>query len=120
MNFDAPNPFAPKPNLKIWLDGKLVPVSDARLSVFDHGLLYGDGVFEGIRSYSGKVFRMDEHLERLWNSAKAIWLEIPMSMPDMSTAIYDTLSINGIKDGYIRVLVTRGVGTLGLDPNRCE
>jgi branched-chain amino acid aminotransferase len=106
--------------LKIYINGEFFNKEDAKISVYDHGLLYGDGVFEGIRSYSGKVFRMDEHLERLWNSAKAIWLEIPMSQPEMSKAIYDTLAANGITDGYIRVLVTRGVGTLGLDPNRCE
>ena len=83
-------------------------------------MLYGDGVFEGIRSYAGKVFRMAEHLERLWNSAKVIWLEIPVSKEEMAKAIEDTLAVNGIQDGYIRVVVTRGVGTLGLDPNRCS
>jgi branched-chain amino acid aminotransferase len=77
-------------------------------------------VFEGIRSYGGKVFCMNEHLDRLWNSAKAIWLEIPMSKPEMAKAIEDTLAVNCIKDGYIRVVVTRGEGTLGLDPNRCS
>ena len=107
-------------SLKIYINGEFFNKEDAKISVYDHGLLYGDGVFEGIRSYSGKVFRMDEHLERLWNSAKAIWLEIPMSQPEMSKAIYDTLATNGITDGYIRVVVTRGVGTLGLDPNRCD
>jgi branched-chain amino acid aminotransferase len=107
-------------SLKIYIDGKLYDKEDAKISVYDHGLLYGDGVFEGIRSYSGKVFRMAEHLERLWNSAKAIWLEIPMSKAEMAKAIEDTLAVNGIQDGYIRVVVTRGVGTLGLDPNRCS
>ena len=107
-------------SLKIYINGKLFDKEDAKISVYDHGLLYGDGVFEGIRSYGGKVFRLAEHLDRLWNSAKAIWLEIPMSKEEMAKAIEDTLAVNKIKDGYIRVLVTRGVGTLGLDPNRCS
>lgn len=105
--------------LKISINGKLYDKKDAKVSVYDHGLLYGDGVFEGIRSYGGKVFRLAEHLDRLWNSAKAIWLEMPISKEKMAKAIEDTLAVNKIKDGYIRVLVTRGVGTLGLDPNRC-
>ena len=106
--------------LKVYINGKLYDKDDAKTSVYDHGLLYGDGVFEGIRSYSGKVFRLREHLDRLWNSAKAIWLEIPMTKDEMAQAIQDTLAANGIADGYIRVVVTRGVGTLGLDPNRCS
>ncbi len=107
-------------SLKIYIGGKLYDKEDAKISVYDHGLLYGDGVFEGIRSYGGRVFRMAEHLDRLWNSAKAIWLEIPMSKVEMAAAIEQTISVNGITDGYIRVVVTRGVGTLGLDPNRCD
>jgi branched-chain amino acid aminotransferase len=106
--------------LKIYINGELFDKEDAKISVYDHGLLYGDGVFEGIRSYGGKVFRMEEHLDRLWNSAKAIWLQIPTSKPDMAKAINDTLAVNGIQDGYIRAVVTRGAGTLGLDPNHCE
>ncbi len=106
--------------LKIYINGKLYDKDDAKISVYDHGLLYGDGVFEGIRSYAGKVFRLKEHLDRLWNSAKAIWLEIPMTKDEMAQAIRDTLAVNGIKDGYIRAVVTRGAGTLGLDPNRCS
>jgi branched-chain amino acid aminotransferase len=106
--------------LKIYINGTLYEKQDAKISVYDHGLLYGDGVFEGIRSYAGKVFRMEQHLDRLWNSAKAIVLAIPMTKEAMSKAIYGTLKVNGIEDGYIRVLVTRGIGTLGLDPNRCE
>jgi branched-chain amino acid aminotransferase len=106
--------------LRIFINGELLDKDDAKVSVYDHGLLYGDGVFEGIRSYGGKVFRMAEHLERLWNSAKAIWLEIPLSKEEMAEAIEQTLAVNKIKDGYIRVVVTRGVGTLGLDPNRCD
>lgn len=106
--------------LKVYVDGKLVEKDDAKVSVYDHGLLYGDGVFEGIRSYGGRVFRMKEHLDRLWCSAKAIWLEIPISKQEMAAAIEKTLAVNGIEDGYIRVVVTRGCGTLGLDPNRCS
>ncbi|MHB1034782.1 MAG: branched-chain-amino-acid transaminase [Pirellulales bacterium] len=105
-------------SLKIYIDGKLHDKEDAKISVYDHGLLYGDGVFEGIRSYGGKVFRLQQHLDRLWNSAKAIWLEIPMTREAMAKAIVDTLAANEIADGYIRLVVTRGAGTLGLDPNR--
>jgi branched-chain amino acid aminotransferase len=107
-------------SLKIYIAGTFYDKEDAKISVYDHGLLYGDGVFEGIRSYAGKVFRMDEHLDRLWNSAKAILLQIPITKAEMAQAINDTLAANSIRDGYIRVVVTRGVGTLGLDPNRCS
>ena len=106
-------------SLKIYINGKFYDKEDAKISVYDHGLLYGDGVFEGIRSYGGKVFRLTEHIDRLWHSAKAIWLEMPISKPRMVKAIEDTLAANGIEDGYIRVIVTRGCGTLGLEPNRC-
>ena len=106
--------------MKIYIDGKYFDEKNARISVLDHGLLYGDGVFEGIRSYSGKVFRMQAHLDRLWYSAKAILLTIPVTKEQMAKAIEDTLSVNGIQDGYIRVVVTRGSGSLGLDPNRCS
>ncbi len=106
--------------MKIYINGKLYDKADAKISVYDHGLLYGDGVFEGIRSYAGKVFRLGEHLDRLWNSAKAIRLEIPLSKQEMADAIEKTLAANGIKDGYVRVVVTRGCGTLGLDPNKCS
>jgi len=116
MNFDQPNQFAPNPNLKIFLDGKLVPAAEARISVFDHCLLYGEGVFEGIRSYGGRVFRLDQHLKRLEDSARAIRLEIPMTRAELAAAIYDTMKANDITDGYIRLVVTRGVGTLGLNP----
>jgi branched-chain amino acid aminotransferase len=105
-------------SLKIYIAGKLYEKEDAKISVYDHGLLYGDGVFEGMRSYGGKVFRLEQHLDRLWNSAKAIALEIPMSRPAMAKAINDTLAANQISDGYIRLVVTRGAGELGLDPNR--
>jgi len=107
-------------SLKVSINGKLVDKEDAAISVYDHGLLYGDGVFEGIRSYAGNVFRLQEHLDRLWNSAEAIWLEIPGSKAEMAKAIVDTLAVNGITEGYIRVLVTRGVGDLGIDPGLCE
>lgn len=105
--------------LKIYISGQLYAKEDAKISVYDHGLLYGDGVFEGMRSYGGKVFRLAEHLDRLWDSAKAICLEIPMTKEEMADAVNKTLQTNGIADGYIRLLVTRGSGTLGLDPNRC-
>jgi branched-chain amino acid aminotransferase len=111
---------APRKSLKIYINGKLFDKEDAKISVYDHGLLYGDGVFEGMRSYGGKVFRLDQHLTRLWSSAKAIWLEIPLTRAAMAQAVNDTLAANGIQDGYIRLVVTRGAGTLGLDPNRCS
>lgn len=106
--------------MKVYINGKLYEKEDAKISVYDHGLLYGDGVFEGIRSYGGKVFRLEQHLDRLWESAKAIWLEIPMTKEEMTRAVHDTLAANNLKDAYIRLVVTRGVGTLGLDPNKCE
>ncbi|MBE3133869.1 MAG: branched-chain-amino-acid transaminase [Acidobacteria bacterium] len=105
--------------LKVWLNGQLVDRERATVSVFDHGVLYGDGVFEGIRSYQGKVFRMEAHVRRLYDSARGIRLAIPISPDDMARAIVETLDANGLKDSYIRVVVTRGEGTLGLDPNRC-
>lgn len=105
-------------SLKVYISGRLYDKADAKISVYDHGLLYGDGVFEGLRSYSGKVFRLQEHLDRLWDSAKAIWLEIPMTKEVMAQAVNDTLAANGIIDGYIRLVITRGAGSLGLDPNR--
>ena len=114
MNFDKPNPFTPRADLKIWLNGKLVAAADAHVSVFDHGLLYGDGVFEGLRSYNGKVFRLDQHLHRLEDSGRAIRLEIPMSREELANATYETLKANNITDGYLRLCVTRGVGALGL------
>jgi branched-chain amino acid aminotransferase len=112
-------PPAPMP-LQIYISGKLYDKENAKISVYDHGLLYGDGVFEGMRSYGGKVFRLKQHLDRLWDSAKAIWLEIPISREELAGAVNDTLATNGIKDGYIRLIVTRGAGALGLDPNKCS
>lgn len=106
-------------SLQIYISGKYYDKEHAKISVYDHGLLYGDGVFEGMRSYHGKVFRLKEHLERLWDSARSIWLNIPITPEQMAAAVNDTLAKNGIRDGYIRLIVTRGSGTLGLDPNKC-
>ncbi|NJM55737.1 MAG: branched-chain-amino-acid transaminase [Verrucomicrobiae bacterium] len=106
--------------LKIYLDGKFCGERDAKVSVFDHGLLYGDGVFEGIRAYHGRVFKLKEHIDRLYYSAKAILLDIPMTPAQMSAAVLETCRKNRIKDGYIRLVVTRGVGNLGLNPVNCK
>jgi branched-chain amino acid aminotransferase len=105
--------------LTIYIDGQFYPESEAKVSVFDHGLLYGDGIFEGIRFYNGRVFQLREHLERLWDSARAILLNIPISMAEMEAATLETIRKNGLRDGYIRLLVTRGKGNLGLSPDRC-
>lgn len=104
---------------RVYIDGKYVPKSEAKISVFDHGLLYGDGVFEGIRSYEGRVFRLDKHLTRLYESAKSIDLQIPLSPEALRTAILETLRQNELIDAYVRVVVTRGIGTLGLTPASC-
>ncbi len=103
----------------VYLDGKLVPKEEARVSVFDHGLLYGDGVFEGIRVYDGNIFRLSEHIERLYESAKTIGLEIPMSYDEVEAATVQTVEANGMRDTYIRLVVTRGKGDLGIDPSSC-
>jgi branched-chain amino acid aminotransferase len=105
-------------SLKVYIGGKLFDKADAKISVYDHGLLYGDGVFEGIRSYSGRVFRLEQHLDRLYDSARAIHLVIPMTRADMAQAVVDTLKVNNLRDAYIRLIVTRGAGSLGLDPRR--
>ena len=105
-------------SLKVYINGQWYDREEAKISVYDHGLLYGDGVFEGLRVYGGKVFRLPQHLDRLWHSAKAIWLEIPMSRDEMAQSVNDTVKLNNIQDGYVRLVVTRGVGTLGLDPNK--
>jgi branched-chain amino acid aminotransferase len=104
--------------MHVYINGKLCDADNAKISVFDHGLLYGDGIFEGMRSYAGKVFRLEQHLDRLWASARAIWLEIPVSRSAVAKAVNDTLAANKLQDAYIRLIVTRGAGTLGLDPNR--
>ena len=109
----------PERELLIYIDGKFYPESEAKISVFDHGFLYGDGVFEGIRSYNGVVFKLKEHIDRLYNSAKAIMLDIPMTKDEMIEAVLETLRKNGLKDAYIRLVVTRGKGDLGLDPRKC-
>jgi branched-chain amino acid aminotransferase len=105
---------------RVYINGKLFDKDDAKVSVYDHGLLYGDGVFEGIRVYNGKVFRHDEHLARLYESAKHIALEIPLAVSDMKKAVEDTVRANGLTEGYIRLVVTRGPGNLGLDPRGCK
>src|SRR5947208_9118722 len=105
--------------MKIYLNGQLVDKEKAVISVFDHGLLYGDGVFEGIRAYNGRVFKLREHLDRLYNSARAIMLQVPMSKKALEEAVIVTLRANRLKDAYIRLVVTRGEGDLGLDPRKC-
>ncbi len=105
--------------MKIYIDGTLHEEADAKISVFDHGLLYGDGIFEGIRFYNGRVFQLDEHLDRLVDSAKAIWLTLPMSKEELTQATLETIRANELRDGYIRLIVTRGKGTLGLSPENC-
>jgi branched-chain amino acid aminotransferase len=106
--------------MKVYIDGKFCDERDAKVSVFDHGLLYGDGIFEGIRAYNGRVFRLKEHIDRLFYSAKAILLTMPISHAELMKAVVESCRINNIRDGYIRLVVTRGVGTLGLNPNRCK
>jgi branched-chain amino acid aminotransferase len=107
-------------NLKIYIDGNFHDQAEAKISVFDHGLLYGDGVFEGIRFYNDRVFRLDEHIDRLWDSALAIALDIPMSKSELVAATLETIRQNDLHDGYIRLIVTRGVGSLGLSPDSCR
>ncbi len=106
-------------DLLVYIDGKFVPAKDAKISVFDHGFLYGDGVFEGIRAYNGRVFKLKEHVDRLYDSAKAIDLKIPVSKEEFMEIILETLRRNKLRDAYIRPIVTRGIGDLGLDPNKC-
>jgi branched-chain amino acid aminotransferase len=106
--------------MKVYINGKYRDEADASISVFDHGLLYGDGIFEGIRAYNGRVFKLKEHIDRLFCSAKAILLTIPMAHAELMDAVLQTCRQNEVRDGYIRLVVTRGVGTLGLNPNRCK
>ena len=106
--------------MKVWLNGGLVDKEDAKLTVFDHGTLYGDGVFEGIRVYGGKIFKLNAHVDRLFESARTIRLEIPYAKDEIVNAMYETISANSIVDGYIRLVVTRGAGTLGLNPFVCS
>ena len=107
-------------NLKIYIDGNFHDQAEAKISVFDHGLLYGDGVFEGIRFYNDRVFRLEEHIDRLWDSARAIALDIPMSKSELVAATLETIRQNDLHDGYVRLIVTRGVGSLGLSPDTCR
>ncbi len=106
--------------MKVYIDGKYCDEKNAKVSVFDHGLLYGDGIFEGIRAYNGRVFKLKEHIDRLFYSAKALLLDIPLSHAEIMRAVVETCRRNKLRDGYIRLVVTRGVGTLGLNPNRCK
>jgi branched-chain amino acid aminotransferase len=106
--------------MNIYIDGNFYPQHEAKISVFDHGLLYGDGIFEGIRFYGGRVFRLDEHIDRLFDSGRAISLTIPMSREELIEATLESIRQNELRDGYIRMIVTRGVGNLGLSPDRCS
>ncbi|MBI5000210.1 MAG: branched-chain-amino-acid transaminase [Euryarchaeota archaeon] len=105
---------------KVFIDGKYYPKSEAKISVYDHGLLYGDGIFEGIRAYDGNIFKLDAHVDRLYESAKTIMLNIPMSIDEMKNACAEAVRTNGLRDAYLRVMVTRGRGDLGLDPRKCK
>ncbi len=109
----------PEKDLLIYIDGEYYPKDEAKISVFDHGFLYGDGVFEGIRAYNGIVFKLKEHIDRLYSSARALMLEIPLSKEEMIKAVLETLRKNNLRDAYIRLVVTRGIGDLGLDPRKC-
>lgn len=124
MKSDSAPPTAAKgtarKSLQIYIDGEFFDQADAKVSVFDHGLLYGDGIFEGIRFYNGRVFRMEQHMERLWDSARSICLEIPISRAEMDEALLETIRQNDLRDGYIRLIVTRGIGNLGLNPVQCK
>jgi branched-chain amino acid aminotransferase len=106
--------------MKIYIDGQMHDEADAKISVFDHGLLYGDGVFEGIRFYNGRVFKLAEHMDRLWDSARVLMLEIPQTKEELTSALLATIRENGLQDGYVRLVVTRGVGDLGLNPRLCK
>ena len=105
---------------QIWIDGTFYAEDQAKISVYDHGVLYGDGVFEGIRAYNGRVFRLKQHLDRLYASARAIWLEIPMAQDAMADLCHECIRVNNLSDAYIRLVVTRGFGDLGLDPRKCK
>lgn len=112
------NPFAPRSGLKIYIDGEMIDAPDAKINVFDHALLYGDGIFEGIRVYNGKIFECKAHVDRLFESAAAIRLKMPMTGDEITAAMEKCVATNKIVNGYIRLVVTRGVGTLGIDPTR--
>lgn len=106
-------------SLKIYIDGAFVAQNEAKISVFDHGFLYGDGVFEGIRAYNGRVLKLHEHIDRLYDSAKAIMLDIGVSKDEMVKIVLESLRVNNLKDSYIRLVISRGMGDLGLDPRKC-
>ncbi len=123
MRVSTPNPDSPSKipmSAKVYINGKFFAPNEAMVSVFDHGLLYGDGVFEGLRIYNGKIFRLEQHIRRLYDSAKAICLKIPMSVEETTEACLETVKQSEFTDGYIRLVVTRGAGTLGLGPERTE
>src|SRR6476659_5023260 len=106
--------------MKIFIDGQYFDENNAKISVFDHGLLYGDGIFEGIRAYNGRVFKLDRHIDRLFDSAKALRLELPFARHEIIEIVLETCRRNAITDGYIRLVVTRGIGGLGIDPSSCH
>jgi len=106
--------------MKIYINGEYFSKEDAKISVFDHGLLYGDGVFEGIRIYNGRIFKLEEHLNRLQESAQYIMLKLPLSLEEITKAVVETVRKNKLKDGYIRLILTRGSGSLGLNPYKCS
>ena len=108
------------PDMLVYMDGEYKKATDAKVSVFDHGLLYGDGIFEGIRAYNGRVFKLSEHTQRFLACAKAILLEIPLTEDEINKIVLETCKRNKIKDGYIRLVATRGEGDLGIDPNKCK
>src|ERR1700757_4654717 len=115
-----PRPTTGIKEAKIYVDGKFYSEANAKVSVFDHGLLYGDGIFEGIRFYNGRVFRLAEHLDRLWDSARSICLDVPMTKQAMTEALLEAIRTNNLRDGYVRLIVTRGIGNLGLNPTQCK
>jgi branched-chain amino acid aminotransferase len=117
--FSPDGGYCVEKELFVYIDGKFYPKSEAKISVYDHGLLYGDGIFEGIRAYKGVVFKLKEHIDRLYRSAHSIMIRIPMTKNDVIKAVLETLKKNNLKDAYIRLVVTRGVGDLGLDPRKC-
>src|ERR1044071_3734741 len=106
--------------MKVFIDGKFLNERDAKVSVFDHGLLYGDGIFEGIRAYNGRIFRLQEHVDRLFESAKAIHIAMPVTKEEMAELLLDACRVNNLRDAYIRPIIARGVGDLGLDPRKCK
>lgn len=106
-------------SIQVYVNGQFYPKEEAKVSVFDHGFLYGDGVFEGIRAYNGRVFRLEEHIERLYDSARTVWLQIPISQEEMARVVVESCRINNLRDAYIRLVVSRGPGDLGLDPRKC-